>query len=77
MRSGPDYFWLNLHFASLAMPTTGVLAQHFGLVYEAHSAQSFAQPHDIILSSDQQYLKGQVWFSDTYNDRIVRYRVSE
>jgi hypothetical protein len=77
MKSGPNYFWLNLQSASLATPTAGALAKGFGLVYEANSPQSFAQPHDDMFSSDQHYRKGQVWFSNTYNDRIVRYRVSE
>ena len=77
MKSGPDYFWLNLLFAGLAIPTAGALAQGFDLVYEAHSPQSLAQPHDDMFSSVQHYRKGQVWFSDTYNDRIVRYRVSD
>jgi len=77
MKSGPEYFWLKPLFASPDMPTTGVLAHGLDLVHAAHSPQSFAQAHDENFSSDQHYLKGQVWFFDTDNDRIVRYRVSE
>ncbi len=51
--------------AGLAMPATN--AQAFELVYEAHSDQVFAQPHDISLSPDQRYL----YVADNNNDRIA------
>ena len=42
-------------------------AHAFELNFEAHSAQSFAQPHDITLSPDQRYL----YVADNNNDRIA------
>lgn len=42
-------------------------AHAFELSFEAHSAQSFAQPHDITLSPDQRYL----YVADNNHDRIA------
>lgn len=67
MKSSRSYFGLGLLCASLAMITTAPQAQGFELIYEAHSAQAFAQPHDITLSSDQRYL----YVADNNNDRIA------
>lgn len=44
-----------------------VNAQTFQLVFDAHSAQIFAQPHDITLSADKRYL----YVADNGNDRIA------
>jgi DNA-binding beta-propeller fold protein YncE len=41
--------------------------QAFELAFEAHSAPSFAQPHDITLSPDQRYL----YVADNGKDRIA------
>lgn len=67
MKSSRIVFGLVLLCASLAMQSTASLAQDFELIYEAHSAQAFAQPHDIVLSSDQRYL----YIADNNNDRIA------
>ena len=53
--------------AGLTFATTATHVQAFELTFEAHSAQSFAQPHDIILSPDQRYL----YVADNNNDRIA------
>jgi len=44
-----------------------VKAQTFKLIFDVHSAQIFAQPHDITLSADQRYL----YVADNGNDRIA------
>jgi tripartite motif-containing protein 71 len=49
------------------LPATVSQAQAFELVFEAHSAAEFAQPHDITLSPDQRYL----YVADNGNDRIA------
>ena len=67
MKSSRNYFGTGVLCASLAMLIASTRAQSFELVYEAHSAQAFAQPHDITLSSDQRYL----YVSDNNNDRIA------
>ncbi len=53
--------------AGLAMAATVARAENFELVFEAHSAQSFAQPHDITLSPDQRFL----YVADNNNDRVA------
>jgi len=53
--------------AGLTFAITVTHVQAFELTFEAHSAQSFAQPHDIILSPDQRYL----YVADNNNDRIA------
>jgi len=65
MKSSRIRFGVALLFAGLAMLTTN--AQAFELVYEAHSTQAFAQPHDITLSPDQRYL----YIADNNNDSIA------
>lgn len=67
MKSRRNYSGLSLLCASLVMPATVTFAQQFELVYEAHSGQAFAQPHDITLSSDHRYL----YVADNNNDRIA------
>ncbi|HEY9052703.1 MAG TPA: NHL repeat-containing protein [Gammaproteobacteria bacterium] len=46
---------------------SSVNAQAFELVFEAHSAQLFSQPHDITLSADKRLL----YVADNGNDRIA------
>ena len=65
MKSSRIQFGIVLLSASLAMLTTN--AHTFELIYEAHSEQAFAQPHDITLSPDQRYL----YIADNNNDRIA------
>ncbi len=54
-------------FLILLIASGAVSAQSYALIFEAHSAAVFAQPHDITLSPDQQYL----YVADNSNDRIV------
>ena len=54
-------------FLTITVATTFKQVQAFELTFEAHSAQSFAQPHDITLSPDQRYL----YVADNNNDRIA------
>ena len=67
MKSGRIFIGLGLLCAGLALPPAGAQAQDFKLVFEAHSEQAFAQPHDIILSPDRRYL----YVADNNNDRIA------
>lgn len=53
--------------AGLALAFTAVQASAFELTFEAHSAQVFAQPHDITLSPDKRYL----YVADNNNGRIA------
>ncbi len=54
-------------FAGLSVSFETTLTKSFELIYEAHSAQEFARPHDITLSDDQRYL----YVADNNNDRIA------
>ncbi len=59
-------FFLGL-VAAFTIAATAAQVQAFELTFEAHSALSFAQPHDITLSPDQRYL----YVADNSNDRIA------
>jgi DNA-binding beta-propeller fold protein YncE len=58
---------LSLLLAWLSLAAAVAQAQAFELTFEAHSAQTFSQPHDITLSPDQRYL----YVADNNNDRIA------
>ena len=58
---------LSLLGTGLSMIITVAQARAFELTYEAHSAQTLSQPHDITLSSDQRYL----YVADNNNNRIA------
>ena len=49
----------------------GTLLQVLGTLQAGHGEGVFDRPEGVEIRGDQ------VWFSDTYNDRIVRYRMSE
>ena len=66
--SVPAILWGSLLLgAGLAQITAAVQAQTFELVYEGHSGQSFASPHDITLSPDRRLM----YVADNLNDRIA------
>jgi len=67
MKSSGNFFGQGLLCTVLTMLITHTQAVAYELVYEAHSAQKFARPHDITLSSDQRYL----YVADNNNDRIA------
>ena len=63
------HFFLRLCLlgAGLTAATSVGQVHAFELTFEAHSAASYSQPHDITLSPDQQYL----YVADNNNDRIA------
>ena len=63
---------IDFHRTVLALSLLGSVllvtpVQAYELIFEAHSAQEFAHPHDITLSADKRYL----FVADTNNDRIA------